>query len=165
MHAVADRRKRPAHYAWTGLVSMLPSPRSLTRAAARRARSLLKAVALRATGPSMLRTGPGAAIWRAVATAPGLPTKARSRMAMRVADSLQKVDRSAEAVLTLTSAADRTHGLCQRADLVTRAALLELEVARFRRGSPTLSLYRRPARIGARAKESDRQRPRRWIRR
>ena len=92
VHAVADRRKRPAHYAWTDLVSLLPSPRSLTRAAARRARSLLKAVALRATGPSMLRTGPGAAIWRAVATAPGLPTKARSRMAMRVADSLQKVD-------------------------------------------------------------------------
>ena len=135
LQAVADRRKRPLHYAWTDFVGSLPAPGSLARAAGRRARSLLRAAALKATGATVLRTDPGAGIWRAVVTAPGLPEKARSRLAMRVADGLQRADRSAEAVVMLTSAVGRLRGLCRRADLLAAAGMLDL-----RRGGVPISL-------------------------
>jgi glycosyltransferase involved in cell wall biosynthesis len=126
LYAVADRRKRPLHYRWRDAVGFLPAPRSLARAAGRRVGRQLRAAALKAIGPRVLRTGPGALLWRTVATAPGLPENARFRLATHVADGFRKADRPGEAVLTLSKAADRTHGVCRRAGLLAAAGLLEL---------------------------------------
>ena len=125
--AVADRRERPKHYAWADLVHSLPSPRSLARAAGRRTRRLVTTGTLRATGRTVLRTGPGARAWRMAVAAPGLPENVRYRLAKRIAVGLEKGGRPAEAVLTLRSAADQSKGLHRRADLLATAGLLELD--------------------------------------
>ncbi len=125
--AVADRRERPQHYAWTDVVRSLPSPRSLARAAGRRTRRSLRAGALGATGRTVLRTGPGARAWRIAVATPGLPENVRYQLAKRIAGGLEESGRPAQAVLTLRSAADQTKRLHRRADLMATAGLLELD--------------------------------------
>jgi len=124
--AVAARRERPRHYVLTDLLGSLPAPGSIARAAGRRTRRLLAAGALWSTGPTALHTGLGAGAWRMVVAAPGLPEIPRYRLAKRVARSLQQAGRPAAAALALGSAANRTKGLCRRADLRATAAMLEL---------------------------------------
>ncbi|MEV5674813.1 glycosyltransferase [Streptomyces sp. NPDC052179] len=126
LRAVTDRRERPWHYARADFVSSLPAPRALVRTAARRTRRLPKTVALTAIGPKVLRTGPGARAWRLAVAAPGLPENVRFRLAKRVGDGLRKANRPAGAVLALNSAAQQTHGLRHRADLLGAAAQVEL---------------------------------------
>jgi glycosyltransferase involved in cell wall biosynthesis len=112
-------------HAWSDTDDSAAATGSSAGSSGGRARRFIKAVALTAIGPTVLRTGPGARMWRATATAPVLSEGARLRLAIRVAEGLQKADRPEAAVLTLTTAADQTRGLCRRADLLAAAGLME----------------------------------------
>ncbi|MFG3494105.1 glycosyltransferase [Streptomyces sp. NPDC047928] len=124
--AVAERRARPAHFARADFVASLPDPAQLARKAGRRAVRVPKAVAGRAVGARVLRTGPGARLWRAAVTAPGLPDDVRFKLARRVGDGMRRANRPSGAVLALTGAAGRTRSPRRRADLLGEAARLDL---------------------------------------
>ncbi|MGW6459266.1 glycosyltransferase, partial [Streptomyces sp. NPDC055078] len=71
-------------------------------------------------------TGPGARLWRAAVTAPGLPDGVRFKLARRVGDGMRKANRPGGAVLALTSAAQRTRDPRHHAELFGEAARLDL---------------------------------------
>ncbi|MFE7522122.1 glycosyltransferase family protein [Streptomyces halstedii] len=149
LRAVADRRERPGHYARADFLNALPSPKAAARSAARRTRTLPKAVALKALGPRVLRTGPGARAWRMAVTAPGLPENVRFKLAKRVGDGLRKANRPAGAVLTLNAAAEQSREPRHRADLLRTAAQMELK-----RGQVPVKLNEA---IGAESARADQQ--------
>ncbi|MFF0444869.1 hypothetical protein ACFYT4_00340 [Streptomyces sp. NPDC004609] len=124
--AVADRSSRAGHYLRADFVASLPRAGAVARGARRRALRAPKAVARGAIGPRVLRTGPGARLWRAAVTAPGLPEGVRFKLARRVGEGMRKANRPGGAVLALTSAARRTRDPRHRAQLLGDAARLDL---------------------------------------
>ncbi|MFI9582103.1 hypothetical protein ACIHCQ_09705 [Streptomyces sp. NPDC052236] len=98
----------------------------LSRRAGRRIARLPGAVARRALGPKLLRTGVGARAWRLAVAAPGLPEPLRFRMAQSVGRGMDKANRPTGGALALESAARRTKNRRRRADLLVGAARIEL---------------------------------------
>lgn len=85
-------------------------------------------VARRATGRRVMRTVPGAWLWRAAVVVPGVPDRLRTKLATRVHSSLLRAERPAFAKRVTASVLRRLRSAESRADLLAGEASEELKL-------------------------------------